>query len=287
MVARKYQVFQIYYDEESRQQLDAGFLTLDNRTNERADWREYWPIRRYLLNEPLDEAVYYGFFSPRFGEKTGLDSARVFQFLDGLDDSIEVALFSPYWDYIAEYWNVIEQGEVWHPGFRDICLQFLASAYPGADPLGSPNNAKTAVFGNFFVARPRFWRRWLNLCGALFDQAENSSGGLSGRLNDAAFYRIRVEFKVFLMERMASIILANEPGWKVAAFNPFRLNPSPFITGEFAYHGVICDALKIAYQENGYQEYKNAYNKMRESIKTSITGRPGADLRDAFTLKRR
>ena len=35
----------------SRQELDPGFEVLDNLANERPDWYEYWPMRRFLLNE--------------------------------------------------------------------------------------------------------------------------------------------------------------------------------------------------------------------------------------------
>ena len=42
-------IHQIYYSEQTRAELDPGFLPLDNSANERPDWREYWPIRRFLL----------------------------------------------------------------------------------------------------------------------------------------------------------------------------------------------------------------------------------------------
>ena len=71
-------IYQIRYD--SRLELDPGFEVLDNSANERPDWFEYWPIRRFLLNEALDENAFYGFLSPKFKLKTGLnfDSVREF-----------------------------------------------------------------------------------------------------------------------------------------------------------------------------------------------------------------
>jgi hypothetical protein len=55
--------------------LDPGFLVLDNSSNERPDWFEYWPIRKFLLSEPLDEESFYGFLSPKFKYKTNLSAA--------------------------------------------------------------------------------------------------------------------------------------------------------------------------------------------------------------------
>ena len=59
-------VFIIAYSKEIAAAIEPGYLLLDNIDNVRADWREYWPIRNYLLNHELDEDSYYGFFSPRF-----------------------------------------------------------------------------------------------------------------------------------------------------------------------------------------------------------------------------
>ena len=42
---------QIFYDEKTRGEVGAGFLPLDNCTNERPDWREYWPMRNFLMQK--------------------------------------------------------------------------------------------------------------------------------------------------------------------------------------------------------------------------------------------
>jgi hypothetical protein len=48
------QIFQIFYDAQTKKSLDPDFLPLDNLENSRPDWREYWPMRNYLLNNALD-----------------------------------------------------------------------------------------------------------------------------------------------------------------------------------------------------------------------------------------
>ena len=68
--------YQILNHYTSRQDLDPGFDVLDNSTNERPDWYEYWPIRKFLLNGPLDEDAFYGFLSPKFRLKTNLAPRR-------------------------------------------------------------------------------------------------------------------------------------------------------------------------------------------------------------------
>lgn len=41
-------IHQIFYSDDTRRTLDPGFIPLDNLANERPDWREYWPIRKFL-----------------------------------------------------------------------------------------------------------------------------------------------------------------------------------------------------------------------------------------------
>ena len=70
-------IYQILNHYTPREDLDPGFGVLDNSANERPDWFEYWPIRKFLLNEALDEDAYYGFLSPKFRHKTNLTAAEV------------------------------------------------------------------------------------------------------------------------------------------------------------------------------------------------------------------
>src|SRR5271163_1516352 len=82
-------IYQILNHYTSRQELDPDFGVLDNSANERPDWFEYWPIRRFLLNEALDENAFYGFLSPKFKLKTGLSSAAVREFILAADAAAE------------------------------------------------------------------------------------------------------------------------------------------------------------------------------------------------------
>src|SRR5690349_5921280 len=104
-------IHQIFYDDASQAQLEPGYLPLDNRANLRPDWYEFWSIRQFLLETPLQPGRWYGFFSPRFAEKTKLGSAEVLEFVRTIDGYADVALFSPYWDQIAYFQNPFEQGE--------------------------------------------------------------------------------------------------------------------------------------------------------------------------------
>src|ERR1700692_5024211 len=88
-------IFQILDHYTSPRDLDPGFDVLDNSANERPDWFEYWPIRKFLLSEKLDEDAFYGFLSPKFEDETNLSAAMVRDFIRAADAATEVVLFSP------------------------------------------------------------------------------------------------------------------------------------------------------------------------------------------------
>src|SRR3984957_11391696 len=87
-------LYQILNHYTKREDLDPGFLVLDNASNERPDWFEYWPIRNFLLREPLDEESFYGFLSPKFKYKTNLSAAAAHKFVKQ-SFTADVVLLSP------------------------------------------------------------------------------------------------------------------------------------------------------------------------------------------------
>jgi hypothetical protein len=42
-------LYQIVYSQKTLENIGAGYLPLDNLDGARNDWREYWPIRKFLL----------------------------------------------------------------------------------------------------------------------------------------------------------------------------------------------------------------------------------------------
>lgn len=102
------QLHQMFHSEETRDALDPGFIPLDNLSNPRPDWREYWPIRNYQLGENLVEGDFYGFFSPRFGSKTILSAQEVKDF-NLANTCADVVGFSPYFDQMPFFLNPLSR----------------------------------------------------------------------------------------------------------------------------------------------------------------------------------
>jgi hypothetical protein len=257
--------YQILNHYTSRQELDPGFDVLDNSSNERPDWYEYWPIRKFLLNEPLDETAFYGFLSPKFKLKTNLSAAEVRDFIQGSEPATDVVLFSPSIHNSAFYLNVFEHGNAEHPGLLRIANAFFAR-------LGHPkpledlvSDSRNTVHSNYFIAKPRFWRAWLKITEQLFAIAEIPDDPLGVELRTPTQYRGRreVQMKIFLMERVATWILVMDRGFAARARDPFvarsRIYKLPV--------AIICDALKIAYSTQGRGQYKDVFLMLRRFAK--------------------
>jgi len=254
-------IFQILNHYTTRQELDPGFEVLDNSTNERPDWYEYWPIRRFLLNEALDENAFYGFLSPKFKLKTNLDAADVRAFIEASDPATDVVLFSPSIHNSAFFLNVFEHGNAEHPGLLAVASRFFArlgQAQPLEDLISDSRNT---VHSNYFIAKPRFWRAWLAITEQLFAIAEIPQDALGVQLRAPTQYRGRldVQMKIFLMERVATWILISDASFKARARDPFvsrsRIYKLPV--------AIICDALKIAYATQGRRQYKDVFLLLR------------------------
>ena len=256
-------LYQIAYSPATLAAVEPGFRVLDNLANERPDWFEYWPIRRFLLEQPLDDEAFYGFFSPKFGRKTMLSHDAVVRFVQQAAGAIDLALFSPQPDMGAFFLNVFEQGETFDPGLIDAFEAFLASVGRPAALRGLVMDSRQVCFSNYFVARPAFWREWLALNEQLFAVCEGEATPLQRALTQPTSYQ-GAHRKVFLMERVASLLLATQPRWRTKAADPFTMGWSMSRFREHPTEAVISDALKMAYRDQGFAEYLKAFADVRQ-----------------------
>ena len=279
----KAEIYQIFYSAETRAQLDPGFLALDNLSNERPDWREYWPIRRFLLNHTLVPDTYYGFFSNKFGTKTGFNSATVHQLIDHHGGDADVISFSPYFEHIAPYLNIFEQVAACHRQL-DLFRECAALIAPEFRIEQSVMTSIDTIFCNFFVAKPEFWGEWLRHAERLFDIAEQHSTPLAQALNGIAAYVVvtptdstatdarqtsvtlrdipGVHAKVFVIERLASLLLWSNRRWKVRSFNHLTSSPRSPSTADL----FVLDALKIAYRQTGAESYLDTFRELCRQV---------------------
>lgn len=261
-------IHQIYYSERTRAELDPGYLPLDNSANERPDWREYWPMRRFLLEQELEPDCYYGFLSPKFKQKTTLTAAAVHDFVRQRSNSADVISFSPFFDQMAFPLNIMELAAANHR-CRDTFTQCAQLVAPGFDIERSVMTSLNTVYCNFFVAKSGFWRQWLAKCELIFQLAEQGMSPLGQALNRVVTYgTASAPAKVFVIERVASLLLWSEKSWITQSYDTMLLPQASVRLLEVASAPdlLILDALKIAYAESGAERYLTLYGHFRDKI---------------------
>jgi hypothetical protein len=124
-------------------------------------------------------------------------------------------------------------------------------------------DSRQIIFSNYFVAKPNFWREWLALNEKLFAICEGTESPLKRSLIHTTSYPGAVQRKVFLMERIASVLLTLDHSWRVRAYNTFKMPWSTNALSQFPFEAVVSDALKIAMKEQGFDHYKDAFETLR------------------------
>lgn len=260
-------IYQICYSPETMAKVPEGFLALDNLANERPDWREYWAIRNFLLNNYLSEDTLYGFFSPKFNSKTTLDYAKIQNYLADNYSDQDVVSFSPFWDLMSIFKNVFEQGDFFHPGLSDTCQMFSDQHVARIDLKDAITHSGNTIFCNYFLAKRSFWKEWLSLGELLFEASENHDNSLAEKLNATTSYgEQHVPMKVFVQERLATICLLINKNIKSLNYNPFLIGASTTPFNNFYHEAVLSDALKRAYTQTNNQIYLNEFSSLRDNI---------------------
>ncbi len=254
----------IVYSSESRAACEEGYLALDNVDNERPDWREYWPIRRFLLNTELQPDTLYGFFSPKFKSKVGLSPAEVVGFIRNSDRNAQVFTFSPQPDMGAFFLNVFEQNELFDPGFLGMAQELLTTVGYEVDLGSLVMDSRHTVFSNYIVATRAFWIAWLELCEKIFHFCERGGTALANQMNGGTTYQ-GIPRKVFLIERIAPLLLRTAR-WSIHPYNTFACAWSALGTSRFPQEAVISDALKLAYNELKFPEYYAGFSEIRKKV---------------------
>ena len=263
----KIKAYQICYSPETMASVPEGFHALDYTDNSRPDWREFWPIRQFLLNNYLADDTLYGFLSPKFSQKTGLDFASISEFIHSNYTDQDIVTFSPFWDLSSLFKNIYEQGDFFHPGLLNATQQFSNHHLSAFDISRSITHSNNTVFCNYFFAKPTFWKEWLNLANLLYLAAEDENSTLFNVLNSNTTYGANnLPMKIFIQERLATTCLLVNSKLKTLNYDIFKLNASTTPFNQFLEDSITSDSLKFSYINSGYPIYLNNFSLIRNRI---------------------
>ncbi len=266
--ARDVHLLHIGYSEATAAAMEPGFTLLDNRANPRPDWYELWPIADWLRTQPMDEGALYGFFSPKFRQKTGLGAAEVRAWAQAHPQA-EVGLFSPQPDVHMAFRSVFHGGEAFNPGYLAVAQAVLLQAGVNVDLSKVVMDSRVAVFSNYLVATPRFWRQWLAWVEVLIALGE---GPMRSELSAATSYGAGAQRKVFVGEGFASLLCWGGD-YRVAALSPFAV-PWFSMLSPFREQLIAMEALKRAWRDTGQGEYLQQVDALSAQVLGQATRRP-------------
>jgi len=252
---KKVNIYSIAWSEDTYEiALKSGFEVLDNRPNLRPDWFEFWPIRKFLIENIINNEEYYGFFSPKFEMKTGWNSEKVYEFVNqAIKKEAKVITFSPQPDQSSIFINVFEHANFYFPGFNELAKEFFEDIGYAFDIRNLVMDSRTIVFSNYFVAKGEFWKEWLNIANHLFSAAETDDGKFAKELNMKTNYGNGVHKKVFLQEEIASfLLLIKKDNFKCIPANLWEMGWGKVGFEKYPEEMIILDALKIAFNENKF-----------------------------------
>ncbi|EJL83425.1 glycosyltransferase [Herbaspirillum sp. CF444] len=265
-VIMKKNILQIHYNEATRRSLDPGFIPLEVVGNPRPDWFEFWAIRDYFLSNALNADEYYGFLSPQFHNKSGLQAHQVHALMDA-NPGADVYTFSPTMSDAACYLSVFEQGNRRHPELLPITIELMRAVGLEVDIQNLINDFRTTVFCNYIVAKPVFWEKWFAINERMFEIAEAGDSALARKLTEITDYgKSTVQMKVFIMERIASLVLALMPELQVVNLNIGVMRIGNPLFYPCRDEMVTLDALKVAYQQSRDNAYLQRFRALRHDV---------------------
>jgi len=262
----KAEIYQIYYDQKTRSELDLGFIPLDNTVPDDPGWFEFLPILNFLNKNELVKDVWYGFLSPKFAAKVGITSGDISEIILENHERANVILLSPEWDQVAYFKNIFEQGEFCHSGLLDLSQKFVDTTEFSLDLSRQIMDSSNSVFSNYIVAKKDYWEQWKRIAQRFFEYA-NLHGEYENRLR-GKFYN-QYPMKAFIQERLASIVLnkfafstVNIDQSEYAPINTLLFDPNEISRALLK----RCNEMKMMFRRTKDKSYLEEYWKTRDQI---------------------
>lgn len=255
-------LFQIFYDQDSKSRLDPEFTPYDNTYRGDDGWHEYSVIRDVFLDRGrvFSEEEYVGFFSPRFHEKLSMTGGEVRQIVSS--SSSDVISFSPEFKQSAIFQNSFYQGESAHPGLMECSQKVFESLGLKLDLSAMWQDRHRTIFSNYFVAKYRIWKQWLELSEAVYGMANNPADPLFSPLNQRVTHRKidnKYTLSIFIIERIISVLLeVTNTDAEVA----FKLPKNSSTLANY----LLLDAIKSAVIKSGMAEYNDLFFNFRKFV---------------------
>jgi hypothetical protein len=213
-------IFQAFYKEDQRSELDNEFTPFDNTANPVVNFHEYYIYKQIYKEAAKTNEDLWGHFSWQWKKKIPKCTAEMIIETININQGADVYTFHPWPIDTAETWNVWEQGQWCHPNIITLAQQILPLMNLDPKIIQLPMGSREFLCGNYFVGNKQFWDRLLKFLDTFVDACENLNEPYRYILNQSAQYEpnIKLNYKGFLCERMISTFLLLNKDLKVRPF---------------------------------------------------------------------
>ena len=269
--SKNVKLFGIFYDKKSRSAITSDFIPLDNSEGPQYLYESY-PMLMQLERALPEKDAWYGFFSPKFFEKTRITPNDIYGEVERASDDVSVFLFSSHWKQVAQWQNIWLQGDAFHPGLLQLTQKVIERAGYKIDISKTYSTLKDGVFSNYLVAKNEFWLEWQRLVSIYYNLIQENEKLLK---IPAPYKGADIPIHTFVIERLASLIIL-ELGLKTQ-FNQFLYNKSLDFNSIDGSEAIKMNRYKSNFNETGDEAYIVMYNyhinKINEHKKRDLAKR--------------
>ena len=218
-------IYQAYMNAQQEDFVCADAIPFDASANNAPDTREYELFKRIHADPSLHEGDEpWGLVSWKFEHKSPVSFGEFHDFCQSAFASgADCAFINPMIGNEAVYANVWEQGiHCGHTGIEKVA--YFLEEKTGIH-VASVSDVSTFAFCNYFVATPRFWKRYFEFIEAALGllDAEAARGSEVGQIYSGSgqYERDRnASMRIFVIERLFSSFLQMQDGLHIAACTP-------------------------------------------------------------------
>ena len=199
-------IFQIYYDPESRSELDHRCIPVDNSEPLRQEEYEYAVMRRLYAESHFINADLFGVFSWKFHFKFGCAPSRILDIVTNVGN-IDIVICNPY-PQSSCFLNVWQQGESCHPGILSVARKLFVCAGLDAAMLDLRMGYGCECYCNYWLANRKFLDLYFSFSERIYWVIYNDAELSSLVFNGVRHSVIRAPWFPFIFERLFSTFLA-------------------------------------------------------------------------------
>lgn len=210
-VSASIKIFQIYYDAWQKELLDPQMVPLNNNTPVKSELYEFDVFKRLYETDYVKKLTLWGAVSWRFGEKTKLTAQNVLEDIQK-NPGFDVYFCNPVMEIESLYHNVWIQGEISHPKFLAVVLEFFKAAQISPSELVTMENSQHISVANYFVGNQRFWDTYLAWIDKKLSLANKNMPAkvrelMHSKVADDKMLHGGATYVPFIVERLFSVFL--------------------------------------------------------------------------------